>query len=104
VTAPVAEQALQRNLQLLLNQALEKREIADDTLHRYRETHPALPVGETIGTALNPEMIPPLVLQESQRVIQADVGVEVGVFVLRRPASSGRGDWESKASFGPPKR
>lgn len=101
-TTEAAEQTLQASLQLLLNQALEKREIADDTLHRYRELTLLYRVGETIGTALNPEVIPPLVLQESQRVIQADVGVEVGVFVLRRPAASGRGDWESKASFGPP--
>jgi signal transduction histidine kinase len=101
-TTQAAEQLLQPSLQLLLNQALEKREIADDTLHRYRELTLLYRVGETIGTALNPEVIPPLVLQESQRVIQADVGVEVGIFVLRRPASSGRGDWESKASFGPP--
>jgi signal transduction histidine kinase len=101
-TTEAAEQALQASLQLLLNQTLEKREIADDTLHRYRELTLLYRVGETIGTALNPEVIPPLVLQESQRVIQADVGVEVGVFVLRRPAASGRGDWESKASFGPP--
>lgn len=101
-TTEAAEQTLQASLQLLLNQALEKREIAEDTLHRYRELTLLYRVGETIGTALNPEVIPPLVLQESQRVIQADVGVEVGVFVLRRPAASGRGDWESKASFGPP--
>ncbi|GIK42080.1 MAG: hypothetical protein BroJett011_59130 [Chloroflexota bacterium] len=101
-TTEAAEQALQASLQLLLNQALEKREIADDTLHRYRELTLLYRVGETIGTALNPEVIPPLVLQESQRVIQADVGVEVGVFVLRRPAASGKGDWESRASFGPP--
>lgn len=102
VTGQPAEQALQHSLQLLLNQTLEKREIAEDTLHRYRELTLLYRVGETIGTALNPEVIPPLVLQESQRVIQADVGVEVGVFVLRRPTVSGKGDWESKASFGPP--
>lgn len=101
ITQP-AEQVLQRSLQLLLNQALEEREIAGDTLHRYRELTLLYRVGETIGTALNPEVIPPLVLQESQRVIQADVGVEVGVFVLRRSVVSEKGDWESKASFGSP--
>ncbi len=104
VALQTAEQALHRSLQLLLNQALEKREIANDTLHRYRELTLLYRVGETIGTALNPGVIPPLVLQESQRVIQADVGVEVGVFVLRRPTASDEGDWESKASFGPPER
>lgn len=102
--APAAGQALQRCLQLLLDQVLEEREIVNDTLHRYRELTLLYRVGETIGAALNPELIPPLVLQESQRVIQADVGVEVGVFVLRRPSAAGQEDWESKASFGPPEQ
>lgn len=102
--APAAGQALQRCLQLLLDQVLEEREIVNDTLHRYRELTLLYRVGETIGAALNPELIPPLVLQESQRVIQADVGVEVGVFVLRRPSTAGQEDWESKASFGPPEQ
>jgi len=94
------EQTLHLSLELLITQAMERRAVVSDALNRYRELNLLYRVGETIGAALNPELIPQLVLAESRQVIQADVGVEVGVFVERLSTMSGELYWENKASFG----
>ncbi len=75
-TAPhPLEQALYHSLELLLTEALAKRDIASSTLDRYRELNLLYRAGETIGTALNPALIPKMLLEESQNAIQIDAGV-----------------------------
>lgn len=70
-----ALRCLERSLALLLAEALEKRSIARETLDRYREVNLLYNIGETIGTCLDPQEIPRLVLREASRIIRADVGV-----------------------------
>jgi serine phosphatase RsbU (regulator of sigma subunit) len=80
---------------MLLTHALEKRDIARETLERYHEINLLYRVAETIGACLNPHEIPHLVLTETNRVIQTDVTV-----VLLAEAED-EGKFEIKASFGP---
>jgi serine phosphatase RsbU (regulator of sigma subunit) len=72
-TSHEALRAIQRSLQMLLNQALERRDVARETLERYREINLLYRIGETLGACLNPEAIPGLQLTEAQGVIQSDV-------------------------------
>lgn len=72
-TSPEAPRALQSSLLMLLAQALERREVARETLERYREINLLYRIGETLGASLNPEDIPGLGLTEAQGVIQSDV-------------------------------
>jgi sigma-B regulation protein RsbU (phosphoserine phosphatase) len=75
---PAPEHALsglRRSLMLLLTQALEAREMARETLDRYRELNLLYHAGETIGACLDPEEIPRLELEEIRRVVQADVSL-----------------------------
>jgi PAS domain S-box-containing protein len=65
---------MQSVITLSLEQALEKRGIARETLERYREINLLYDIGETIGATLDVEKIPTLVLQESSRIIRADAG------------------------------
>ncbi len=75
-----------QSLSLFIQQALEKREVARETLDRYREINLLYNTAETIGACLDADEIPSLVLKESARVIPADARM-----VLLRPAE-GTGD------------
>ncbi|MBI4788720.1 MAG: SpoIIE family protein phosphatase [Chloroflexi bacterium] len=86
------EQPLAAALKLLLAQALEKRNMANEALERYREINLMYRIGETIGSSLDMETIPGRILQESERVIHADVGI---VLLAKSEA-----EWEIKASYG----
>jgi sigma-B regulation protein RsbU (phosphoserine phosphatase) len=86
------ERALQQSLNALLAQSLDRREVANEALDRYREINLMYRVSETIGALLDVEKIPQMVLEESQRVIRANSGI-----VLLSPADGG-GNWEIKAS------
>jgi adenylate cyclase len=85
---------LHRSLTLLLAHALEKRDIAREMLERYRELSLLHSIGETIGTCLDPEEIPRLVLMEASRVIRADVGM------VLMPTADVETDLEVVESFG----
>jgi sigma-B regulation protein RsbU (phosphoserine phosphatase) len=67
-----AWRGLQTSLALLLAQAVEKREVARETLDRYREINLLYHVAETIGAGLDPEEIPQQALAAARRVIAAD--------------------------------
>jgi serine phosphatase RsbU (regulator of sigma subunit) len=69
------EAALRRSLASLVGQGLEKRAIATETLDRYREINLLYRIGETIGASLDPAAITRLVLDETNRVIEADSGL-----------------------------
>ncbi len=86
------ERAVQQSLNALLAQSLDRREVANEALDRYREINLMYRVSETIGALLDVEKIPQMVLEESQRVIHANSGI-----VLLSPAN-GSSDWEIKAS------
>ncbi|MEJ2557705.1 MAG: SpoIIE family protein phosphatase [Anaerolineae bacterium] len=92
-----ALRCLYRSLMLLLSQALETRDLARETLDRYREINLLYNVGETIGGCLDPEEIPQLVLGEARRIIDA----EGGLVLLPPSLTAGEGDLEVRASFGP---
>jgi serine phosphatase RsbU (regulator of sigma subunit) len=92
-----ALRCLYRSLTLLLGQALETRDLARETLDRYREINLLYNVGETIGGCLDPEEIPQLVLGEAKRIIDA----EGGLVLLPPSLTAGEGDLEVRASFGP---
>jgi serine phosphatase RsbU (regulator of sigma subunit) len=92
-----ALRCLYRSLTLLLGQALETRDLARETLDRYREINLLYTVGETIGGCLDPEEIPQLVLGEAKRIIDA----EGGLVLLPPSLTAGEGDLEVRASFGP---
>lgn len=68
---------LHASLTMLLTQALEKREVVNETLTRYREVNLLYHIGETIGSCLETDEIPQLVLGELHHIIQADVGVVI---------------------------
>jgi serine phosphatase RsbU (regulator of sigma subunit) len=87
---------LYRSLTLLLGQALETRDLARETLDRYREINLLYNIGETIGGCLDPEKIPQLVLGEANGIIDA----EGGLVLLPPSLTAGEGDLEVKASFG----
>jgi serine phosphatase RsbU (regulator of sigma subunit) len=97
VRGPAPEAALRclrESLTLLLGQALEKREVARETLDRYREINLLYRIGETIGASLDPDEIARLELTEAQRVVQADASA------VLLPAAGGDEDWEVTASLG----
>jgi serine phosphatase RsbU (regulator of sigma subunit) len=79
-SASQAEQVvncLHTSLTMLLNQALEKRDVVSETLARYREVNLLYHIGEAIGGCLETDEIPQLVLDELHRIIQADVGAVI---------------------------
>jgi len=89
---PGAEHVLRclgHSLSLLLLQALETRDVVRETLDRYREINLLYNIGETIGSCLDPEEIPHLMLAEANRIIQAEAGV-----VLLPSATSAQVDIE----------
>jgi serine phosphatase RsbU (regulator of sigma subunit) len=87
-------QALQRSLELLLDQALELREMGHETLERYRELNLLYHVGETIGACLDPAQIPSLMLADAREVLRAGLGA-----VLLSGGDPAAG-LQLKASFG----
>jgi serine phosphatase RsbU (regulator of sigma subunit) len=87
---------LRRSLTMLLTQALETREMARETLDRYRELNLLLHTGKTIGTRLDPEEIPRLELEEIGRVVRADASA----VCLEGADSVGQGVLAIKASTG----
>lgn len=84
---------LSHSLKLLLAQALERRELVNETLERYREINLLYTIGETIRGCLDPEELVYLTLREAQRVIQAEAG-----WVLLATTTDGV-KLEIKASF-----
>lgn len=69
--------ALHRSLSLLLRDALDKHDLARETLERYREINLLYRASETIGTCLDATAVPRLVLDEAERVIPAPVAAVV---------------------------
>jgi serine phosphatase RsbU (regulator of sigma subunit) len=69
------ETALCRALLGLLELALARREVANETIDRYREINLLYRMGETIGAQLDPAPIPGMVLAESHHVIDAGAGL-----------------------------
>ena len=92
------ETALCRALLGLLEQALSRREVANETIDRYREINLLYRVGETIGAQLDPAPIPGMVLAESHHVIDAAAGL-----VLLGDADHD-GTWDVYATSGPPEQ
>lgn len=88
--------ALHHSLTLLIAQALEKRDLAHETLERYREINLLYRVGETIGACLDPEEIPQLELAEASHVIPSDVSA------VLLPTRENAGPLEVRASLGAP--
>jgi hypothetical protein len=86
--------SIHRSLTMYLEQALEKRDVARETLERYREINLLYHVGETIGACLNPIEIPDLVLTAANRVIEAGVGA------VLLPVAEDDDRLEIKATFG----
>ena len=90
---------INRTLSLLLTKAIETRDVVEETVERYREINLLYHVGETIGTCLDLEKIPQLVLQEAKRCIKVEMG-----FVLLMSDDSTYGeeksDFEIKAKIG----
>jgi serine phosphatase RsbU (regulator of sigma subunit) len=78
--APPVERVLRclhDSLTLLLNRALETREVVTETLDRYREINLLYRIGETIGGCLDADEITHRVLGEVRRIIRADAGAVV---------------------------
>ncbi|MCI0397553.1 MAG: PAS domain-containing protein [Chloroflexi bacterium] len=98
---PVVEQTLGHSLALFLSQVMEKQAVANETLDRYRELSLLYRVSQTIGASLNPEMIPRLVLDESNRVIPAEAGLVV-LFSGEESRNGQGADWKVVADFGRP--
>jgi len=86
--------ALNHALSMVIAQALAKREIARETLERYREINLLYEIGESIGSCLNPDTIPGLVLDAASGVIQSAASM------VLLPSASGS-DFEIKAACGP---
>jgi serine phosphatase RsbU (regulator of sigma subunit) len=78
VRGPVPEggpRGLHRSLNMLLEQAADRREIAAETLDRYREINLLYHLGETFGACLDAGLIPELALMEARRAVRADAGL-----------------------------
>ncbi len=87
------ERALHHSLNIMLTEALEKRDVATEALERYREINLMYRVSESMGTVLDVEKIPGLVLDESKRAIRAEAGA---VFLALPDAT-----WQDQAGFCP---
>jgi len=90
----IALQCLHHSLTLLLTQAQEKRDVASEALERYREINLLYQITEKVGSNLNPDHIPQLVLTEAAKVIQSDMGA------ILLPTYQGSNILEIKACFG----
>lgn len=85
------ERALHHSLNIMLTEALEKRDVAAEALERYREINLMYRVSETIGTLLDVDKIPGVVLEESKRAIRAEAGA---IFLAAQDAG-----WQDHAGF-----
>jgi serine phosphatase RsbU (regulator of sigma subunit) len=85
---------LQHSLTMLLSEAIEKQDVAQETLERYREINLLYQIGETIGACLDSTQIPLLVLSETKRVIRSEVGA------VLLPEQEGQSEFEIQASYG----
>jgi hypothetical protein len=65
---------LQACATMLAAQTIETRDIARETLERYREINLLYQIGETIGSCLDAAEIPGMALAEAQRAIRAEAG------------------------------
>lgn len=92
-----ALQALQCGLRLLIQEALARREIARETLDRYREINLLYKVGETLSTSLDLEEILRLALAEAARMVQVDAGLALATSPATEDAA---GAWAASASLG----
>jgi sigma-B regulation protein RsbU (phosphoserine phosphatase) len=79
---------------MLLTEAVEKQDVAQETLERYREINLLYHIGETIGACLDPSQIPQLVLSATKRVIRSEVGA------VLLPGKGGQAEFEVQASYG----
>ncbi len=95
-----ALRCLGRALMLLLVNALETRDVVDETVERYREINLLYHIGETIGACLDPEEVRELVLREARRFIRAEAGMVLLPTTRAPTAGEGTGDLDVKASFG----
>ncbi len=78
----------------LLEQAVEKRDLGSELLDRYREINLLYRAAETIGSTLNPERIPRLVLDQIESVVPSDMSL------VMLSAESEADMPESKAGYG----
>lgn len=88
-------EAVHRGLELVLAEAVEKLDLADEALEGYREVNLLYRISETISATLEPMAIPPMILEHSLQVIKAPIGVVVtfadhGWHIV---AASGVEDW-----------
>ncbi len=88
---------LHNSLTLLLIQALETRDVARETLERYREINLLYTIGETIAASLDAQTVYHLVLEGAGHTIQCNVG---GILLLSTKAGQTRLNVES--CFGAP--
>jgi sigma-B regulation protein RsbU (phosphoserine phosphatase) len=91
---------LHRSLMLLMVNALETRDVVGEAVERYREINLLYHIGETIGTCLDPEEVPKLVLREAKRFIQAEAGMVLLPRTDTPTAAESKGGLDVKASFG----
>lgn len=89
--------ALQRSLDLLLSYALEKRDVANEALDRYREVNLLYAVSETLAARLDSSEIAGLVLREASRIIHTDAALVLlptpdNADDLREQSRSGQAD------------
>ena len=75
---PSAGQAwlcLHTTFALLLEEGAARREVVGETLDRYREINLLYRIGESVGTSLETDKIPHLILDEIRPVVKADAGI-----------------------------
>jgi serine phosphatase RsbU (regulator of sigma subunit) len=90
---PALLETLAVSVTLLMREALDKRDLARETLERYREINLLYRVSQTIGASLDPGDVPRLVLEEAERVIPSDAAA----FLLGDAAPDAR--WEGAAAL-----
>ena len=82
-------EGLGQSVALLLRGALDRHDLARETLERYREINLLYRASETIGASLSPNEVPRMLLDEAERVIPSDAAT-----FLLGDAAAGAG-WES---------
>lgn len=87
---------LHRSLTVLVRELLDKKDLARETLERYREINLLYRAGVTIGACLDAAEVPRLVLSESERVIPSTAGLVLAAGVTDAD------DWPGSAVRGAP--